>query len=81
MNMSSPLQQSLIMGLVAEDERGAASGISSALWTLPNSMSTAIGAALMGAGMLAAPFYLATILYSVSITIFWLIFGKMKLPG
>jgi len=80
MNMSSPLQQSLIMGLVAEDERGAASGISAALWTLPNSMSTAIGAALMGAGMLAEPFYLATLLYSVSITIFWLIFGKMKLP-
>jgi len=80
MNMSSPLQQSLIMGLVAEDERGAASGINAALWTLPNSMSTAIGAALMGAGMLAAPFYLATLLYSVSITIFWLIFGKMKLP-
>jgi len=80
MNMSSPLQQSLIMGLVAEDERGAASGISAALWTLPNSMSTAIGATLMGAGMLAAPFYLATLLYSVSITIFWLIFGKMKLP-
>ncbi len=81
MNMSSPLQQSLIMGLVAEDERGAASGINAALWTLPNSMSTVIGAALMGAGMLAAPFYLATLLYSVSITIFWLIFGKMKLPG
>jgi len=80
MNMSSPLQQSLIMGLVAEDERGAASGISAALWTLPNSMSTTIGAALMGAGMLAAPFYLATLLYVVSITIFWLVFGKMKLP-
>ena len=32
MNMSSPLAQSMIMGLVPEDERGAASGISAALW-------------------------------------------------
>lgn len=80
MNMSSPLQQSLIMGLVAEDERGAASGISAALWRLPNSISTTIGAALMGSGMLAAPFYLATLLYIISIAIFWLAFGKMKLP-
>ena len=35
MNMSSPLAQSMIMGLVPEDERGAASGISAALWRLP----------------------------------------------
>lgn len=81
MNMSSPLQQSLIMGLVAHDERGAASGISAALWRLPNSLSTRIGAALMGAGMLAEPFYLATVLYMVSITIFWLAFRKMKLQS
>lgn len=80
MNMSSPLQQSLIMGLVAEDEWGAASGINAALWTLPNSMSTSIGATLMGAGMLEAPFYLATLLYCISISIFWVAFGKMKLP-
>jgi predicted MFS family arabinose efflux permease len=80
MNMSSPLEQSLIMGLVAEDERGAASGISSALWKLPNSISSTIGAALMGEGLLIEPFYLATILYVISITIFWFIFSKMKLP-
>jgi predicted MFS family arabinose efflux permease len=68
------------MGLVAEDERGAASGISSALWKLPNSISSTIGAALMGEGLLIEPFYLATILYVISITIFWFIFSKMKLP-
>jgi len=80
MNMSNPLEQSLIMGLVSPDERGAASGISAALWRLPNSISTAIGAGLMQSGALAEPFYIATILYVTSITIFWFAFSSMKLP-
>lgn len=80
MNMSNPLQQSMIMGLVDKDERGAASGISAALWRLPNALSTQIGAWLMGIGMLATPFYLAGILYLVSIGIFWLFFRKIKMP-
>ncbi|MCX8154146.1 MAG: MFS transporter, partial [Candidatus Bathyarchaeota archaeon] len=33
MNMASPLSQSMIMGIVAEDERGAVSGISCLLYT------------------------------------------------
>jgi predicted MFS family arabinose efflux permease len=68
------------MGLVSPDERGAASGISAALWRLPNSISTAIGAGLMQSGALAEPFYIATILYVTSITIFWFAFSSMKLP-
>jgi len=75
-----PLQQSLLMGLVAKDERGAASGINAALWRLPNSLSTAIGAGLMGAGFLATPFYLAALLYIVSIAVFWFFFSKARLP-
>jgi len=47
MNMASPLSQSMIMGLVPEDERGTASGISGALWRLPNALSTWIGAWLL----------------------------------
>jgi predicted MFS family arabinose efflux permease len=69
------------MGLVEQDERGAASGISAALWRLPNSLSTRIGAALMGAGMLAEPFYLAALLYIISIVIFWFAFGKMRVSN
>ncbi|HML03887.1 MAG TPA: MFS transporter [Candidatus Bathyarchaeia archaeon] len=80
MNMASPLQQSMIMGLVPEDERGAASGISAALWRLPNALSTSIGAWLMGIGFLATPFYLASILYIVSITLFWYYFRSTKMP-
>jgi MFS family permease len=80
MNMASPLSQSMIMGLVAEDERGAASGISGALWRLPNALSTFIGAWLMGIGLLAEPFFMATLFYIVSIMLFWYYFRKVKMP-
>jgi MFS family permease len=80
MNMASPLSQSMIMGLVAEDERGAASGISGALWRLPNALSTFIGAWLMGMGFLAEPFFMASIFYIISIMLFWLYFRKVEMP-
>jgi predicted MFS family arabinose efflux permease len=80
MNMANPLQQSMIMGLVAEDERGAASGVSAALWRLPNSLSTVIGASLIAIGELAAPFFLAGIFYIISIALFWQFFRNVKLP-
>jgi MFS family permease len=80
MNMASPLQQSMIMGLVAEDERGAASGVSAAFWRLPNALSTSIGAFLIGVGSLAAPFFLAGSFYIISIGLFWLYFRNTKLP-
>jgi MFS family permease len=80
MNMASPLSQSMIMGLVAEDERGTASGISGALWRLPNALSTWIGAWLMGMGLLAEPFFIASLFYVVSILLFWIYFRKVKMP-
>jgi len=80
MNMASPLSQSMIMGLVAEDERGAASGISGALWRLPNALSTFIGAWLMGIGLLAEPFLIAGLFYILSIILFWIYFRKVKMP-
>ena len=80
MNMVSPLSQSMIMGLVSEDERGAASGISGALWRLPNALSTFVGAWFMGIGLLAAPFFVATLFYIVSIILFWYYFRKVRMP-
>lgn len=80
MNMASPLSQSMIMGLVAEDERGAVSGISGALWRLPNALSTFIGAWLMGIGLLAEPFLIASLLYAISIVLFWHYFRNVRLP-
>jgi MFS family permease len=80
MNMASPLQQSMIMGLVTEDERGAASGVSAAFWRLPNAISTSIGAYLIGIGLLVVPFFLAGLFYIMSIGLFWIFFRNTKLP-
>jgi MFS family permease len=80
MNVAGPLGTSLIMGLVDADERGAASGINAAITRFPNSISTVIGGAMMREGMLALPFYIASVLYSVSICLFWFFFRKAKLP-
>ena len=74
MNIAAPLEQSVIMGIVIEDERGAASGINSAVWSLPNSLSSFIGAYLMALGFLAVPFFLSGIFYIVSIALFWFFF-------
>ena len=70
----------MIMGLVAEDERGAASGVSSALWRLPSALSSFVGAWLIGMGLLAAPFFLAGLFYIVSIGLFWYYFRHTKMP-
>ena len=78
--MATPLEQSMIMGICAEDERGAASGVSSALWSLPNALSSFVGAYLMGLGFLAAPFFLSGAFYVASIALFWYFFRKIELP-
>ena len=80
MNLSNPLISSMIMGLVSEEERGAASGLNAAIWRFPNSISTGIGGAMMQAGFLALPFYLAAVLYVTSISLFWLFFHRIFLP-
>jgi MFS family permease len=80
MNLSNPLTQSLIMGLVSPDERGLASGVSASLWRLPNALSANLGYGLMAAGMLATPFYAATGLYVAAIALFWILFKDAKLP-
>lgn len=80
MNLSNPLTQSLIMGLVSPDERGMASGITASLWRLPNSLSQIAGYYLIGLGLLSLPFYIATVLYAVGITVFWFMFKDARLP-
>ncbi len=80
MNMASPLSQSMIMGLVKEDERGMASGINTALWRLPNALSSYIGAYLISIKLLAAPFFLASLLYILSISLFWIFFKNTRMP-
>jgi hypothetical protein len=83
MMMSNPTEQSLLMGLVSDDRRSMASSISAALWRLPNSFSTGIGAYIMGLGgflYLGLPFWICTIFYLTSISLFWYFFREVRLP-
>jgi MFS family permease len=77
MNMSSPLADSLLMNLVAQDERATSSALNAVAWRLPNAASTVFGAAALSAGDLNLPFYLCTILYVASITLFYTLFRKV----
>lgn len=80
MNLSNPLTQSLLMGLVSPDERGIAAGLAASFWRLPNGASTTVGLALIGVGLIALPFYIATVLYVVGISMFWVMFRNARLP-
>ncbi len=83
MMMSNPTEQSLLMGLVSDERRSMASSISAALWRFPNSFSTGIGAYIMGLGgffYLGLPFWICTVFYLTSISLFWYFFRDVRLP-
>jgi len=92
MMMSNPAQNSLLMGLVAPEERSVASAITAALWRLPNSFSTGLGSYIMGLATaangvtnpnsiyLALPFFICTGLYLTAISYFWRSFKDVRLP-
>jgi MFS family permease len=78
MNMSSPLADSLLMNLVAQDERATASALNAVVWRIPNAASTVVGAALLSSGDLSLPFYVCTLLYIASITLFYVLFRRVE---
>ncbi len=78
MNMSSPLSDAFLMGIISKEERGLASAINSIVWRLPHSVTTVIGGVLLGMGLYALPFYLATLFYVVSIALFYMIFRDVE---
>ncbi len=78
MNMSSPLADSFLMGIIEPDQRGFASAINSIVWRLPNSVTTIIGGILFAAGSYELPIYLATTFYAVSCVGFYAAFHKVK---
>ncbi len=78
MNMSSPIGDSFLMGIIAPEQRGLASAVNSIIWRLPNSITTIIGGAILGAGLLDVPIYLATAFYVTSITGFYLVFRNVR---
>ncbi len=78
MNMSSPIGDSFLMGIIAPEQRGLASAVNSIVWRLPNSITTVIGGLLMQAGYLDLPILLATAFYLASITGFYAVFRNVR---
>jgi len=79
-NLSGPLTQSLLMGLVSADERGKAAGIAGAFARLPSGASAPVGLTLISQGLIALPFYMAAVLYAVATSAFWVMFRNSKVP-
>ena len=78
MNMSSPLSDSFLMGIVPAEQRSLASAINSLIWRLPNSVTTILGGWIMATGNYGLPIFLATGLYAVGITGFYGVFRNVK---
>jgi MFS family permease len=78
MNVSVPLQDSYLMGIMSQDERGLASAINTVVWRIPNSITTVIGGLILATGRFDVPFYLATVFYVISITLFYQQFKNIR---
>jgi len=78
MNMSSPLSDSFLMGIVVPEERGLASSINSVIWRIPNSVTTIVGGAILASGNYVLPFLLAGAFYAVAISLFYPTFRNVK---
>jgi MFS family permease len=78
MNMSSPLNDSFLMSIVTPEERGFASSTNAVVWTIPNSVTTMFGGAILKSGDYVLPFLLAGGFYAAALSLYYPIFRKMK---
>lgn len=78
MNMSSPLSDSFLMGIIPAEQRSLASAINSLVWRLPNSVTTILGGWIIASGDYGLPIYLGTGLYVVAIAGFYAVFRNVK---
>ncbi len=81
MNMSAPIGDSFLMGIVAPEQRGLASAVNSIVWRLPNSVTTILGGILMAGGFYDIPIFLATAFYVASIASFYVVFRSVRPSG
>lgn len=77
MNMSSPIMDSFLMGIVPPEQRGLASAVNSIIWRLPNSITTVFGGILMEAGNFDAPIFLAAVFYAAFVVGFYAVFRNV----
>src|SRR2546426_36628 len=78
MNMSAPIGDSFLMGIVAPEQRGLASAVNSIIWRLPNSVTTILGGIFMAGGYYDIPNFLSTAFYLASISSFYIVFRDVR---
>jgi predicted MFS family arabinose efflux permease len=78
MNASTPIQNSLMMGAVRQEDRGKATAIAQFLWNVTNSVGMVFSGYLMESRGLDFPFIIAVSFYSVAVFIFWFWFRKVQ---
>ncbi len=81
MNMSAPLMDSFLMGIINPERRGLASAINAIIWRLPNSMSTILGGFILASGRYDLPWVIASLLYLVAIGLLYANFKNVKPRG
>jgi MFS family permease len=81
MNMSAPLADSFLMGIVHQDERGIASALSSVVLRLPGSVTTFIGGLILESGNYGLPFIIAGFFYVATFSLFYFTFRNVKPMG
>jgi MFS family permease len=74
MNMSGPLMDSFSMSVFPPEQRGLVSAATNTMFRLPNSVSTSLVGYLLGAGLLAYPFVIASGLYIFGLAAFFAFF-------
>ena len=74
MNMAGPLIDSFSMSIFPPDQRGLASAVGNIAFRLPNSVSSIFGGLILGMSLLDVPFYVASALYIVGLSAFYLFF-------
>jgi predicted MFS family arabinose efflux permease len=77
MNMSSPLLTAFIMRHASPSERATTSALTSIAWRIPNSIAAQIGGSVFDFS-LDLPLYATSAIYSVYITVFFLLFRDME---
>ncbi len=82
MNMSAPIQNSFIIGLIPEEERALVSSIVNFFDSLPRSFGPFISGLFIQLGYLNLPFFFTAALYSFSVAGFYVLFrNKEKLQN
>ena len=76
MNMAGPLIDSFSMSIFPAEQRGLVSALSNVMFRLPNSFGTYLGGFILGMGLLQLPFYIASVLYTVGLTGFYVFFAR-----